>query len=156
MAPRARLSMPPGAIIGYRKNGLPIHMIAGGAPDGDEGGQGGEGQDGCAGNGGAGTGTQDGQNSGGTAAGGRDSGGSGSGGNGEAFDPAHTQRVIAAIRGDVRTEREKRKAGERDPPKSRKPKPCCRQHSTPTRATMTVWALYLPTNRLGGAATTLL
>ena len=60
--------------------------------------------------------TQDGQNSGGTGAGGRDGGGSGSGGNGngETFDPAHTQSVIAAIRGDVRTEREKQQAGERE------------------------------------------
>jgi hypothetical protein len=107
--------MPPGAIIGYRKNGCPIRIIAGGAPEGDEGGQGGTGQEGGTGAAGAGTGSQEGQDGGQGGTGGQPGGGtgSGSGGNsGGATDPEHTARVIAAIRGDVRTEREKRQAAE--------------------------------------------
>jgi hypothetical protein len=107
--------MPPGAIIGYRKNGCPIRIIAGGAPDGDEGGQGGTGQDGGTGNGGAGTGQQDGQNGGQGGTGGQPDGGTGSGsGTGGDADPEKTARVIAAIRGDVKTEREKRQTAERE------------------------------------------
>jgi hypothetical protein len=36
----------PGVIIGYGKNGTPIRLIAGGAPEGDDGGAG-DGQDGA-------------------------------------------------------------------------------------------------------------
>jgi hypothetical protein len=111
-------SMPPGAIIGYRKNGLPIRMIAGGSGEGDDGGEGCTGQEG-----GAGTG-------------GRDSGGSGSGSNGtgsDTGDPEHTQKVITAIRGDMKTERERRQAAECELADVKAARPRCSRRSTPTR-----------------------
>ncbi|MCW2904460.1 MAG: putative phage minor structural protein [Streptosporangiaceae bacterium] len=118
MAPRARLSMPPGAIIGYRKNGAPIRIIAGADGREGEGGEGGEGQDGGTGSAGAGgTGQQDGQDGGQAGTGGQAGGGTGSGsegGSGAGQDDDKTARTIAAIRADFKDERGKRQAAERE------------------------------------------
>jgi hypothetical protein len=113
-------SMRPGAIIGYRRNGTPIRLIAGGAPD-DKGDGAGDGQDGAgADNGGQQAGgTQDGGSSG---TGGQDSNagtgssgqaGSTEGGTAPAADDS-AARTIAAIREDYKQERTKRQALQKD------------------------------------------
>lgn len=114
-------SMRPGAIIGYRKNGAPIRLIAGGRQEPGEGdaGQGGNGQDG-------GTGAGDGQQGGdhgsgdgdGTGTGGQDDGGeggqAGSGTSGGQQGDDSAARTIAAVRADFKTERGKRQKLEKD------------------------------------------
>lgn len=102
----------PGAIIGYRRNGTPIRLIAGGAPEGD--GDGGTGQDGA--------GTGDGQqgstqnDDGGTGTGGQGGdGGTGStepGTQSAGTPPADDSaaRTIAAVRDDFKRERAQRQA----------------------------------------------
>lgn len=111
----------PGAIIGYRKNGCPIRLIGGGAPDDDD--QGGDGQD-------DGTGAGDGQNGhedqdgqdggdqpgdGGGQRGDHDPGSDDAGGHQDtrAGDDS-AARTIKAIRGDLKTERTKRQALDRE------------------------------------------
>lgn len=101
----------PGAIIGYRKNGTPIRLIAGGAPDGDGDGAGdgqgdgaGTGDNGQRGNtGGDGTGAQ--------GAAGTGQQGSASAGTSSSDDSA--ARTIAAIRDDFKQERTRRQAAEK-------------------------------------------
>jgi hypothetical protein len=109
-------STTPGAIIGYRKSGAPIRLIAGGSPEG-EGGDGGTSSTGQEG-GSAGTGQQDNSNTGGGQGGGQQqsNGGnaSGTGGGGGAGATDETPKVIAALRDDYKAERTKRQALEKD------------------------------------------
>jgi len=103
----------PGAILGYRKNGTPIRLIAGGSGEGDGDG-GGEGQDGGTGSGATGDdGT--GGGGGGSGQGSSYSGtvGGGTGGGGGAGGADQTAKVIEAIRGDYKAERTKRQALEK-------------------------------------------
>jgi hypothetical protein len=121
---RTALSMPPGAIIGYHKDGRPIRIVAGGSGEGDPGDSGisTTGQDPGAGNGGAGTGQADSQNTGQSGTGGRTDGGTGSGdstGTGPNPGPGtgsddHTARTIAAIRDDFKAERARRQTAEQE------------------------------------------
>jgi len=111
--PEHNLPVSPGAIIGYRKNGCPVRLIAGGS--GEEGDQGGEGQEGTQ-EGDAGTGQQepggepDGTGSDGA---GRDDKGRFAGRDGKNDDAARTDRTIAAIRQEFKDERAKRQAAEK-------------------------------------------
>ncbi|HLK78604.1 MAG TPA: hypothetical protein VKU77_33760 [Streptosporangiaceae bacterium] len=105
----------PGAIIGYRRNGCPIRLIAGGSGEDSEG-TGTAGQEDGAGS--AGTGQQDtgtgpeGAGSGEGAA--RDERGRFAGGERGADDDAgRTERTIAAIRADFKDERARRQAAEK-------------------------------------------
>jgi hypothetical protein len=99
-------SMQPGAIIGYRKSGAPIRLIAGGSGEGD-GDTGTTGQEGgTGGDAGAGTGQQQDPGSG-TA--GHDGTGTAAS-TGDAGDGDKTARTIEAIRGDFKTERSRRQA----------------------------------------------
>lgn len=106
-------SMAPGTIIGYRRNGTPIRLLAGGSGEGDDGGTSNTGQEG----GNAGTGQQDtggGQGGGqGPSNSGTSSTGAGSGGGAGAGDD-QTAKVIEAIRGDYKAERSRRQALEKD------------------------------------------
>ena len=109
----------PGAIIGYRRNGCPIRLIGGGAPEDDD--QGSDGQDGGTGAGDSQDG-QDGQEggdqqgSGGDGqAGDHDPGPEGTGGHQDArAGDDSAARTIAALRGDFKTERKRRQDLERD------------------------------------------
>lgn len=99
----------PGAILGYRRNGTPIRLIAGGSGEGDEGGT--DGQDGTA-EGGGGTGQQDpGTGSEGTSQQDVTAPAASAGGSTDAGDDK-TARTIAAIRDDFKAERGKRQAAE--------------------------------------------
>ena len=99
----------PGAILGYRKKGTPIRLIAGGSGDGD--GDGSDGQDGGTGNSGfSGDGTGNGGGSGGQQAPGSGTAADGTGGGGGADQ---TSKVIEAIRGDYKKERAQRQQLER-------------------------------------------
>ncbi len=108
-------SVTPGAIIGYRRNGAPIRLIAGGNGEGDNGDGAGDGQGGA----GAGDG-QTNQPNGDAGTGGQPSGGTGSTEPGTSTPPAGTPaddaaaRTIAAIRDDYKTERAKRQQLEKD------------------------------------------
>src|SRR6266705_3404735 len=93
------LPVTPGAIIGYRRNGIPIRLIAGGSGEGDEGGADNGQQEDA---GGGSTGHQP-PNPGTTepAAGG-------------STGDDKTARTIEAIRGDFKAERAKRQAAEQE------------------------------------------
>lgn len=101
------LPVTPGAIIGYRKNGTPIRLIAGGSGEGDEGGTTTEGQEGGTADSGGDAGQADSTT-------GQDPAGTGTTGSGGADAPADdkTARTIAAIREDFKGERAKRQAAE--------------------------------------------
>jgi hypothetical protein len=105
-------SMTPGAIIGYRKNGTPIRLIAGGSGEGDGDGGDTTGQDGAGSGNGTGDGTTD--RTGGDQGTGSGSGHDGGGSGGTAGDDDKTARTVAAIRDDYKAERAKRQALERD------------------------------------------
>lgn len=91
----------PGAIIGYRRSGAPIRLIAGASGEGDEGG--GTGQEGTGETGATGEDTGQEGDAGGT--GGRTGTGTGQ---------DDTPRVIAALRSDFKSERSKRQAAEQE------------------------------------------
>lgn len=93
----------PGAIIGYRRNGTPIRLIAGASPEGDEGGS--TGADTAGDTSTSDTGSEDTGQEGST---------SGTGGRSGDTDPDKTSRTIEAIRGDFKTERTKRQAAEQE------------------------------------------
>lgn len=101
-------SMAPGAIIGYRKNGAPIRLIAGGSGEGD-----GDGTTTSQDGGDAGTG----QTSTGDQAGGQEppvTTTSTGAATATAGDGDQTAKVIEAIRGDYKAERTKRQQLEKD------------------------------------------
>lgn len=110
------LSVTPGAIIGYRRNGTPIRLIAGGSeptPPGDGGSQAGAGagDGGQAGPSDGGSGTGSGGQDGGSGAGGGQTG-TGSTGASQGDDD-RAARTIAAVREDFKAERAKRQEAER-------------------------------------------
>jgi hypothetical protein len=102
------LPVTPGAIIGYRKNGTPIRLIAGGSGEGDEGGSTTEGQEGGTGDSGSDGGQAD-------DAGSQDPAGNAGTGQDDAAgaDGDKTAKTIAAIRSDFKDERSKRQAAEK-------------------------------------------
>ena len=104
-------STTPGAIIGYRKNGTPIRLAAGG-DETHEGGNTSTDQEAGTGTTGAGHGQNGDQ--GGT--GGQQNAGTASGGTsgGTAGDDDKHARTIEAIRGDFKAERARRQALEKD------------------------------------------
>jgi hypothetical protein len=100
----------PGAIIGYRKNGTPIRLIAGGS-EGDGGGDGGEGSTGDGGaQGGENTGGDGGQNPPGD--GGENNGQGGEGEGDVSALPGWAQKLIRDTRGEAANHRTKAKESE--------------------------------------------
>jgi hypothetical protein len=105
---RINLPVTPGAIIGYRKNGTPIRLIAGGSGEGDEGGGTTEGQEGNAGNSGGDAGQTD------STDGQEPPEGASSGDGADTSADDKTTRTVAAIRQEFKDERAKRQAAERE------------------------------------------
>lgn len=106
------LSMPPGAVLGYRRNGQPIYPIAGGSGEGGEGGEAPAGTEGApSAETAPGAGTQPAAPAP-EAPAAPAAAGDGDGGSGQ-DDAAKTARTIAAIREDFKAERSKRQEAEK-------------------------------------------
>lgn len=107
------LPVTPGAIIGYRRNGTPIRLIAGGSGEGDEGGTD-NGQDSATADGSGDTGQQVDAGTGGSTGQQPANPGPAEPAAGGSTNGDKTARTIEAIRGDFKAERAKRQAAEQE------------------------------------------